>query len=381
MQIPTRSADKTSSDTSAETGDARRRDRSPKSPFSQSRARQIGTVLVALLLAGGAWLLIGQAASWSHVLHALERVGPGWLVIAGFGSFVGYLGYAALFQVESSVDGGPRPPRRLALRVTVLIFGASVVATSAGRLGSEYWALRKMGEPAPKAWPRVLAINTLLWAFVAFLTSVGSLLVLAGEGSAPGWLVLVWLVVPSAMAGPAVYLSAPARSHLAVDRGGRLRRTFAAALRSLCLIRETVTHRRSAIQAGLGGALIWGGELLTLWAALRAFGVDLGYGPLVVGYATGYVSSMLPLPAGGAGGVDAASAYALTLVGVPLSPALLAVLVQRLCNYWLPLAVALPAARSVRRLSADLVEVGRRRDSAVLVGSDITYQDIDASTR
>jgi uncharacterized membrane protein YbhN (UPF0104 family) len=89
------------------------------------------------------------------------------------------------------------------------------------------------------------------------------------------------------------------------------------------------------------------------------FGVDLGVAPLVVGYATGYVSTMLPLPAGGAGGVDAASTYALTLVGVPLGPALLATLVQRVCNYWLPLLIATLAARSLKCLRGELGRVRR----------------------
>jgi uncharacterized protein (TIRG00374 family) len=105
--------------------------------------------------------------------------------------------------------------------------------------------------------------------------------------------------------------------------------------------------------------LYWACELLTTWAALRAFGVHLGVAPLVVGYATGYASTMLPLPAGGAGGVDAATTYALTLVGVPLAPALLATLVQRLCTYWLPLVVAILATPSLRRLRTDLPTVPR----------------------
>jgi uncharacterized protein (TIRG00374 family) len=103
--------------------------------------------------------------------------------------------------------------------------------------------------------------------------------------------------------------------------------------------------------------LYWAGELLTVWMALRAFGVSLDPAGLVVAYATGYASTILPLPAGGVGGVDAASTYALTLVGVPLGPALLATLVQRLCTYWLPLAIALVSARSVKRLGGDLLRV------------------------
>jgi uncharacterized membrane protein YbhN (UPF0104 family) len=80
---------------------------------------------------------------------------------------------------------------------------------------------------------------------------------------------------------------------------------------------------------------------------------------LVVGYATGYVSTMLPLPAGGIGGVDAASTFALTLVGVPLGPALLAVVVQRMFSYWLPLAVAIAGAHFIRGLGRELAAVPR----------------------
>jgi uncharacterized membrane protein YbhN (UPF0104 family) len=57
--------------------------------------------------------------------------------------------------------------------------------------------------------------------------------------------------------------------------------------------------------------------------------------------------------------VDAATTYALTLVGVPLAPALLATLVQRLCTYWLPLVVAILATPSLRRLRTDLPTVPR----------------------
>jgi uncharacterized membrane protein YbhN (UPF0104 family) len=57
--------------------------------------------------------------------------------------------------------------------------------------------------------------------------------------------------------------------------------------------------------------------------------------------------------------VEAAGTYALTLVGVPLGPALLATLVQRVCTYWLPLAIAVLGARSVKRLAGDLARVPR----------------------
>jgi hypothetical protein len=174
---------------------------------------------------------------------------------------------------------------------------------------------------------------------------------------------------------PAMALTSPARGRLAEDRGGAARRMFAASLRGLVLLRRLATERRVLSRAGIGALIYWVGELLTVWSALRAFGVNLGIAPLIVGYATGYASTMLPLPAGGAGSVDAASTYALTLVGVPLGPALLATVVQRVCTYWLPLAIALLGARSLKRLPGDLAAVAAASEERPESRQPATRQD------
>lgn len=44
--------------------------------------------------------------------------------------------------------------------------------------------------------------------------------------------------------------------------------------------------------------------MLTLYGALRAFGVHPNVITMVLAYATSYVISALPLPAGGAGGIE-----------------------------------------------------------------------------
>jgi uncharacterized membrane protein YbhN (UPF0104 family) len=71
---------------------------------------------------------------------------------------------------------------------------------------------------------------------------------------------------------------------------------------------------------------------------------------------------ILPLPLGGVGGVDAALTYALTAVGVPLAPALVAVAVYRLFSFWLPTIPALAAL-------AFLPRVGRSLEQAALSGA------------
>lgn len=363
-------AERTPSATGSQRGEARSsRDSSPENgaPHARlveriggQRRRALAAAALALVLGVGVWLLIGQAASYSRLADAIRHARAWWLAASLAGALLGYVGYTLLYQAFARVASGPRPPLRLALRLAVAVLGVSVIATAAGRLGGEYWSLRRMRERPEQAWSRVLAINTGAWALLAMLAFLAALLTLGGlQEGVPRWLTLAWLLALPVCALPALYLSSPARRALAEDRGGHLRRMLAAALRGLALLRHVARRRAELARATAGGLLYWGGELLTVWAALRAFGVQLGFAPLVIGYATGCVSTMLPLPAGGAGGVDAAGTYALVLVGVPLGPALLATLVQRVCTYWLPLAVALLGARSLRRLPRDLAAVPR----------------------
>ena len=96
-------------------------------------------------------------------------------------------------------------------------------------------------------------------------------------------------------------------------------------------------------------ALYWAGNLACLWASLRSVGVTVPFPELVLAFAAGHAAMILPLPFGGVGGVDAAMTYALTEVGVPLAPALVAVGVYRLFSFWLPTVPALAALLLLRR--------------------------------
>jgi uncharacterized protein (TIRG00374 family) len=96
--------------------------------------------------------------------------------------------------------------------------------------------------------------------------------------------------------------------------------------------------------APLGGSILyWVGDAACLWAALHSVGRPLPVAELALAYATGYAATVLPLPFGGVGGVEAAMTYALTAVGVPLAPALVAVAVYRLFGFWVPTVPALGA--------------------------------------
>jgi hypothetical protein len=132
-----------------------------------------------------------------------------------------------------------------------------------------------------------------------------------------------------------------------IEHIGRIRRLFADTISSVVIVRRILGRPLAHLEAFGGALLYWFGDILTLWAGLRAFDVHPGVMALVLGYATGYVVTMLPLPAGGVGGVDAAMTYALTLVGVPLGPALLGVFAYRFFNFWLPFVPGLLAGATV----------------------------------
>lgn len=101
-----------------------------------------------------------------------------------------------------------------------------------------------------------------------------------------------------------------------------------------------------------------------LYAALSAFTPEpVDPVGLVLAFATGYVASSLPLPAGGSGAFEAATTFSLHAVGVPLAPALLGVLVYRLFSFWLPTVPALVLMPTVRDLSAELRRVERESGS------------------
>jgi len=312
-------------------------------------------------VAAGVWLLIGQGASYSRLARAIRTADPWWLALSLAASGLAYIGYAILYRAVSRVEGGPRPTIALALRMTIAVFGAAVIATAAGRIGSEYWSLRRMRESPMFAWARVLALNIALWAVLGLLAEVGALVCLiSGDPRVPLAIELPWLLALPACTIPSLYLSSPRRRHLTEPTGGRIRRTVACVVQALVLLRTLCSLRAAGERGLLGGLIYWAGELLVVWAALKAFGIQLGYGPLLVAFTTGYAATILPLPVGGVGGVDAATIFALTLVGVPLGVALLATLVQRVLTYWLPVGVAVLSARLLRRLSADLAAVRPR---------------------
>jgi uncharacterized membrane protein YbhN (UPF0104 family) len=122
----------------------------------------------------------------------------------------------------------------------------------------------------------------------------------------------------------------------------------------VAFVRYLVLHPVRHAPSLLGFVLYWWGDILCLYAAVTAFGADVGLAAIVLGYTTGYIVTSAPLPAGAAGFSEATTSFTLHLVGVPLSAAILAVFTYRLFTFWLPIAPALALVPTLGTLDDDL---------------------------
>jgi uncharacterized membrane protein YbhN (UPF0104 family) len=344
------------------------------------------TAFVALGLAAvlglGALALLSSVTDVSAALDSLRAADATWFAALAAGQLLAYAGYSFGYRVMARACGGPCLPWWTTIRLTILSFGAYILATSAGGLALDTWALTRAGEDVHRAGRRMLGFNILEWAVLSAFACAAAVAVLLGAGSgAPLPMTLAWLTgVPAAVAA-AAWISSPRRhgrftrlpSGEPEDPGWRpgprlawlwveIRKGFADAIGGLAFLRMMIPRSLRYRGAPLGFAVYWAGDLLTMYAALRAVGVEIDAASLVLAYATGYVVTSAPLPAGAAGFSEATTAYALHAVGVPLGNAVLAVFLYRFATFWAPLVPAVAMTSRARAISEELPGVDREAD-------------------
>jgi uncharacterized membrane protein YbhN (UPF0104 family) len=326
------------------------------------------TLALAVVLVVGTVSLIAKLADLDELTTALDKADRMWFPICLAGLVCAYAGYIAGYREIARMHGGPNLPIWTVTRVVGIGFGANVLGSAAGGLAVDFWALRRAGATSRESARRVLGFNTLEWALLGAFACVAAIFVLAGRGSgAPRAMTLSWLVVFPVCVVLAALVSSPQRVSW-VERRARdgapggfiantwstLKKATATGIGGVVVVRHLVLHPREHPSAVLGFAIYWFGHLLTLYAALRAFQQTVVLASLVLAFATGYVATALPLPGGGSGGIEAALAFSLHAVGVPLAPALLAVLVYRFFTFWLPLLPAVALLPTVKQLNDEL---------------------------
>ncbi len=133
--------------------------------------------------------------------------------------------------------------------------------------------------------------------------------------------------------------------------GRWIRRVLADSVAGASTARTVLTSPREHGLGVFGMTLYWAGDIACLWAALQLVGGrQITISALILAYSGGYVLSRRSLPAGGAGVVEIGLTLALVGMGAPFAPALVAVLIYRLFNFWLPIVPALMLIPTIREL-------------------------------
>jgi uncharacterized membrane protein YbhN (UPF0104 family) len=329
-----------------------------------NRARAAVVVVASVVLVLGIGAIIGNVAEFDEVLDAIRSASPIWLVVCLLGEIFAYLGYILVFWGTTRAANGPKVPFGVVTHGVFVAFGAFAAANAAGGLATNFWILREAGSTTRSAVRRVLTLNTLLYAVFGVGALVVSILVVTGVSDAPLGMALPWLIIVPPCVALGIWLSGSDVGRRAADRitPRTSARLFGDAVASTILVRHMAASPRSHKASLVGPVLNWGGEIVCLWASLRAFGVNLGLPELMLAYAAAYVVTLLPLPAGGAGAIDASLAFGLHAVGVELAPALLATFAYRFFSYWLEIPPALVAVSALPRLRRNLATVKEEHD-------------------
>jgi uncharacterized membrane protein YbhN (UPF0104 family) len=334
-------------------------DRSP-GQIVPSGWRAVVGVVAAVLLVVGVGLLLARAAGFAEVRDAIEKADSTWFAVCLGAQLVALAAYADVFRAAFRWQGGPDPGFRLSAHVMLASIGATRVfaAGGVGAIAVTYWCFRRARFSAEDALVRVLGFNTLFYvafavgAWAAALVTATGLWGQVSLAFAAPWLLLVPFCVSAA-----VFVTQPERVERLTRPGGSLvRRALAYAIAGTAWVRSVLPDPagRRLLAATV---LYWAGNVACLWASLRSVDETVPLPELLLAFAAGHAATILPLPLGGVGGVDAALTYALTAVGVPLALALVAVGVYRLFAFWVPTIPAVAALLLVSRAGTRLAQL------------------------
>lgn len=326
-----------------------------------SGLRALLGVLVAVFLVAGVGLLFAGVAGFSEVREAIERADPSWFAVCLVAQVLALSAYASVVRGALGWGGRQDPGIGVSAHVMLASIGATRVflAGGAGALAVTYWCFRRARFTADEAIARVLGLNVLFYVAFAVGVWAAALVVASGRvGDVPVGLTAPWLALVPLLGAGALIVTRPQRAARRVRESSSLpRRVVEWAVSGLAWTRELLSSPAGPRML-VATLLYWVGNVACLWASLQSVGEGLPLPELVLAFAAGHAAMILPLPLGGAGGVDAALSYALIAVGVPLATAIVAVGVYRLFAFWAPTVPAIAALLTVRRAGSRLGQLG-----------------------
>ena len=152
-------------------------------------------LVLAFVLAGATFALVGEAAQFAHIGSALRRAEKLWLPLCLVGQLLAYAGYVLAYRDAARASGGPRFGLWTTARIVVFGSGADVLGASVGGLAVDFWALHRSGAGTHTAARRVLALGTIEWLGLSAYACAAAALVLITGAHAPLAMALSWLIV------------------------------------------------------------------------------------------------------------------------------------------------------------------------------------------
>ena len=307
------------------------------STVTRSTTGRVAVGLVGMFVATVAVVsAIGRIAGFGDVRTTLEGADPRWLILCALGQTAVFTGYAgALRRTIAAGDPDVVIGVGASLRLALAGFAATQVFAfgGVGGLALVYWALRRLGREPRQATIELIGLNTAIYLVFGLMAWVGAGVAMA-TGSAPVAMTLPWLLGMPLVLAVATWYTAPVRIER-WTRGSRQgwRGAIGIGVAAAGWVRARLGAGRT-IFAWAG--LYWAGDVVSLLAALQAFGASPAIAAIVLAYASGYLVQAVPIPLVATAGVDAATAATLHAVGVPLDVALVAVVAHRLFAFWLP---------------------------------------------
>lgn len=312
------------------------------------KAHKLAFVAAAAgVLTFGAFTGLAWWAGFVRVYHRLIHVHWWWAVVALGCEIVAYLGYVAAYREVARAEDGTE--FNLTSTAAVVATGFGVFVASGGFALDEA-VLQSAGVPEREARLRVLGLGALEYVVLAPAAMAAAIYVVVfRRPDIDPALTFPWIVgVPLGFAAAAVLMLY--RHRLTRHKGWRAH--VSNAVEALHLVRAMALQPIPYGLAFAGMALYWVGDIACLWAALHVFfQAPPPVAVLVLGYATGYALTRRTLPLGGAGVVDTLLPLALVWLGIAFAPAVVAVVVYRFMNLWLPMIPALAGLPTLRRMS------------------------------
>ena len=316
-------------------------------------SKPVAIIVAAAGATVGVVFVLGSSAGWTRIIHlAVAPHAWAWLGVCLAGELVAYAGYVLTVRDMVRVDDCAEMSLSESAQTVVAGFGVFAATRSSGGFAVDFWAFQRAGATRREAAARAAGLGLLEYVVL----SIGALLASAAlffrlDGHVGNGTTLPSLLIVPCL-GVGFYLTSPKRAaRLSRSRGGYLRRWFAGLVAGATTVRQLLTRPREHGMGVFGNVAYWAGDLLCLWAALQIVNVRLSVAALVLAYSGGYVLTRRALPAGGAGLVEIALTFAIVWMGAPFARTLVAVVIYRLFNFWLPILPALllmPAVKQMR---------------------------------